>query len=42
MNKPPLIRTVTAQAPATRTLTMTRSTGETLPVDVPRLIKRYR
>ncbi len=40
MNKPPLIRTVSAQAPAT--LTIEWSTGETLAVDVSRLIKRYK
>ncbi|MHB1271867.1 MAG: DUF2442 domain-containing protein [Rhodanobacter sp.] len=40
MNKPPLIRTVKTQPPMT--LMITWSTGETLPVDVSRLIKRFK
>jgi len=40
MNKPPLICAVKAQLPTT--LEISWSTGETLPVDVSRLIQRYK
>lgn len=40
MNKPPLILAVKAQPPLT--LTITWSTGETLPVDVSRLVRRFK
>jgi len=40
MSKPPLIRAVKAQPPAT--LEIVWSTGETLAVDVSRLIKRFK
>lgn len=40
MNKPPLIRVVRVTAPAT--LEIVWSTGETLPVDVTRLLARYK
>jgi len=40
MNKPPLIRAVKTKAPAT--LEIVWSTGETLAVDVSRLVKRFK
>lgn len=40
MSKPPLIRAVKAKTPAT--LTIVWSTGETLTVDVSRLVKRFK
>ncbi len=40
MSKPPLIRAVKAKSPATLEITWT--TGETLAVDVARLIKRFK
>jgi Protein of unknown function (DUF2442) len=40
MKKPPLIRTVKARAPAT--LEIVWSTGETIAVDVSRLVKRFK
>jgi len=40
MNKPPLVRAVKAQPP--QTLTITWSTGETPPVDVSRLVRRFK
>jgi hypothetical protein len=40
MSKPPLIRAVKAKIPAT--LEITWSTGERLPVDVSRVIKRFK
>lgn len=40
MTKPPLVRAVKARPPAT--LDITWSTGETLPVDVSRLVRRYK
>ena len=39
MNKPSLIRAVKAQPPLT--LTITWSSGETLPVDMSRLVRRF-
>lgn len=40
MTKPPLVRAVKARPPAT--LDIKWSTGETLPVDVSRLVRRYK
>jgi Protein of unknown function (DUF2442) len=40
MSKPPLIRAVKAKPPAT--LEIGWSTGETLPVDIARLVKRFK
>lgn len=40
MSKPPLVRSVQAQAPVT--LVIEWSTGETLPVDVSRLLARFK